>query len=61
MAKVNERREYFAAAALGGILANPTSYNVPEKSDSKLFPKVTAIIALEMADALIAELDKNPQ
>lgn len=43
------KREYFAAAALQGILASP-----------KPMPDNGAVIAVKMADALILELNKQP-
>lgn len=43
------KREYFAAAALQGLLSNLTV---------KL-PKPTAVLAVEIADSLIRELNKS--
>jgi len=48
------RRDYFAAAALTGILAARS----PEYAT---FPNYTATEAVRFADALLLELDKSPE
>lgn len=46
------KREYFAALAMQGLCADPTSEAIPQK--------FIARSAVELADALIAELEKQP-
>ncbi len=48
------KREYFAAMAMQGILCNITVLNNLEKGGTE-----TASFALQQADALIAELNKE--
>jgi hypothetical protein len=50
------KREYFAALALQGVMANP--HNIPEKSDDHVHKRV-ARAAILLADSLIEELNKN--
>lgn len=52
------KREYFAAMAMQGAMANPASMGFA--SASKLDPsEIIARSALKYADALIVELNKN--
>jgi hypothetical protein len=47
------KREYFAAAALNGVLAGNNQPNIRFSEDS------VAAVAVEYADALIAQLEKS--
>lgn len=46
------KREYFAAAALHGLLSNP--------QDSEMGRSIVCVVAVEIADLLIQSLDSNP-
>lgn len=48
------RREVFAIAALHGLMSNPN-----EQNNSPLWPQAFAWCAVQAADALIEELDKQ--
>lgn len=51
------KREYFAAMALGGLLGNP---NIDKQKDGTPHTYQTiAVTALQSADALIIELNKE--
>lgn len=54
------KREAFAMAAMQGIMANPTG---EPKGDFELehFAKVVATMAVRHADALLAEIAKEPK
>ena len=54
------KREYFAAMAMQGVLANPTRCpSGPVDMDARAFALLTGRVALEFADALLAELAKG--
>lgn len=53
------KREEIAKAALSGLLAAGRAINIGEKSGST--PEIFAAFAVEAADALIAELNKEPK
>ncbi len=50
------KREFFAAAALQGLCTNQTYF--PGGNKVRIDPRLLALIAAEVADALIAELNK---
>lgn len=52
--KIEAERRKIAAMAMQGLLASPESYSVQSKE-----PKYIAKLAVECADALIAELNKK--
>jgi hypothetical protein len=57
------KREYFAALAMQGLLANPeVTRLIPDAEDSGAVRLTSAgpSCAVEQADALIAELAKEP-
>lgn len=54
------KREYFAAMAMQGAMANPNLVGISE--DGTAYNRAdNQIYALECADALIAELEKEPR
>lgn len=50
------KREYFAALFMQGIAANPTT-----QGEAKRLAIEAAMVAVAWADALIVELNKDPQ
>jgi len=55
------KREYFAAKLLASIAGNDAMLSVAGCKDRDNPEKYLSILALEMADALIAELNKAAQ
>jgi len=53
------KREQFAAMAMQGILANQTPYMVDKKRSVRPYVDNLAIQAIQHADALLEQLEKN--
>jgi hypothetical protein len=52
------KREYFAAMAMQGLLTSDKVRNVLNEHNTRAVPNLLAELSVEMADDLIAELNK---